>query len=71
MAINYTTKIRRIQFIETRILGSCEDAIWMARNELSEDSKKKELSSRGCLGYPIVVAPQNVKKAEILATNIF
>ena len=30
MTINSTTKRRRIQFIETRILGSREDTIWMA-----------------------------------------
>ena len=29
-AINSTTKRRRIQFIETRRLGSSEDTIWMA-----------------------------------------
>ena len=29
MAINSTTKRRRIQITQTRILGSSEDAIWM------------------------------------------
>ena len=36
VAINSTTKRRRIQYIETRILGSREDTIWMTIITLTE-----------------------------------
>ena len=35
MAINSTTKGRRIHIIETRVLGSHEDTIWMAITTLT------------------------------------